>query len=309
MENLSVKALVKMLGVNEHTVRAWERRYGAIAPQRDSNGRRLYSSEDIDRIRLLTALVERGHSIGHIARLPTTQLRDMTASDKKDLPPGAKVAPLPVHRLQEPLLNALRDFDLQRLSWTLQKARFHLSPRELITELMAPAMTEVGKMVDKSEISVAQEHALSCLLRDILGEIYQSLSPYDFSSRMSAPAVGLTTREGDLHEFGIMMAAILCALNGYRVHYFGPNLPADDLCSAAHRLSLDLVIVGLSPIPSVKEVVKAPTYIRKLDQLLPKRTALWLGGRALIDMQDLKSDRKMVLLTDLDDLDMNLKKI
>src|ERR1044071_8168213 len=47
---LSIGAVVKATGVNEATLRAWERRFGFPAPEREPSGHRRYSEVDIDRV-------------------------------------------------------------------------------------------------------------------------------------------------------------------------------------------------------------------------------------------------------------------
>ena len=66
----SIKAVSQTSGVSIETLRAWERRYGIVTPQRDSNGRRSYAPEDVIRLRKLREATERGaveqvaHSVG-----------------------------------------------------------------------------------------------------------------------------------------------------------------------------------------------------------------------------------------------------
>ncbi len=72
--DLSIKAVTTLTGLNESTIRAWERRYGAVRPQRTPTGRRRYSFLDVDRLRLLAQLTESGQAIGDIAALTDREL-------------------------------------------------------------------------------------------------------------------------------------------------------------------------------------------------------------------------------------------
>ena len=65
-----------MTGIGIDTLRAWERRYGAVTPLRDDRGR-MYTEADVARLRLLSGAVEQGHSIGRLAGLSNDQLRDL----------------------------------------------------------------------------------------------------------------------------------------------------------------------------------------------------------------------------------------
>ncbi|MBL1981108.1 MerR family transcriptional regulator, partial [Klebsiella pneumoniae] len=60
----------RMAGLSVETLRVWERRYGLSETGRSARGQRLYSEEQVYRLRLLKSLVDQGHPIGAIAHLP-----------------------------------------------------------------------------------------------------------------------------------------------------------------------------------------------------------------------------------------------
>lgn len=68
-----------LTGIDPHTIRAWERRYGAITPSRSESGRRRYDDHTVERLQLLKALVDCNESIGLIAHLPDEALRERLA--------------------------------------------------------------------------------------------------------------------------------------------------------------------------------------------------------------------------------------
>jgi DNA-binding transcriptional MerR regulator len=307
MNNMNLKTVVRMLNINENTLRAWERRYNAVQPRRDGAGRRTYSAEDIERLSLLTALVESGRPISQVAVLPTNKLRKLR-EDTPTLQILQKTSE--VEAMNEPMdphlnaiLDALSKFDLDKLSQSLMKARFELSPRRMILELIVPLMREVGQRVTRSELTISQEHILSSLLRDHMGQIYQSMSPYDFHTRSSAHSIAIATREGDMHEFGIYMSSILCAVHRTKTHYFGCNMPADDLASACKELGVRTLILGLSSIPKGHELVDTTDFLKTLDSLLPESVEFWAGGCDVGKLQALTLKRRTLALATLQQLD------
>jgi DNA-binding transcriptional MerR regulator len=52
----------------------WEKRYGAVTPERTESNRRLYRAEDVERLMLLKKLTDRGHAISTIANLGLKEL-------------------------------------------------------------------------------------------------------------------------------------------------------------------------------------------------------------------------------------------
>lgn len=78
----SIGTVARLTGVSAHSLRAWDRRYGLSASQRDEAGRRVYSQADLDHLSLVKHLVDQGVKIGDIARMPSDTLRLM-AEDAK----------------------------------------------------------------------------------------------------------------------------------------------------------------------------------------------------------------------------------
>ncbi len=71
----AIGAVSRLTGISTHTLRIWERRYGAVIADRTESGRRVYSREDVEKLGLLKILVDRGFSIGQIANLDVEELR------------------------------------------------------------------------------------------------------------------------------------------------------------------------------------------------------------------------------------------
>src|SRR5512144_752315 len=65
---LRIGELSRRLGVSVHVLRAWERRYGLLHPQRSASGYRLYSQVDENRVRHMQAHLARGLSAAEAAR-------------------------------------------------------------------------------------------------------------------------------------------------------------------------------------------------------------------------------------------------
>ncbi len=71
-----MRTVAKLTNVEPHRIRFWETRYGLVMPARDESGRRLFSKEQIARIREISQLVDgHGMSLTAIRRL----LREETA--------------------------------------------------------------------------------------------------------------------------------------------------------------------------------------------------------------------------------------
>jgi DNA-binding transcriptional MerR regulator len=72
-------AAARLSGVPVETLRVWERRYAIVRPQVSPSGRKLYSADNIQRLRLIKQLVSMGNPIGSVASLPMQTLQQMLA--------------------------------------------------------------------------------------------------------------------------------------------------------------------------------------------------------------------------------------
>lgn len=72
-----IGAVSERTGLSTAVIRMWEKRYGAVTPQRTPTNRRLFSREDVERLVLMKRLTGCGHAIGQIAGLGLDQLEAM----------------------------------------------------------------------------------------------------------------------------------------------------------------------------------------------------------------------------------------
>ncbi|MEN5038058.1 MerR family transcriptional regulator [Pseudomonas sp. TWI929] len=66
---LPIGELARRTGVNPVTLRAWERRYGLLKPQRTAKGHRLYPLAQVERVEAILAWLQRGASVGQVREL------------------------------------------------------------------------------------------------------------------------------------------------------------------------------------------------------------------------------------------------
>ncbi len=306
---MNLTAVIRLVGINEHTLRAWERRYGAVTPERDSQGRRFYSPKEVEKIKLLWALVNEGYSIGLIANSSNQKLKTMLAgslSPQLIEPKSLKEESTLAHKFLASIISSLEKFNLEGVHHNLQRARFDLSIKEIVIDLIVPLVKEVGRMGELDKLNISQEHLLSSLLRDYLGNIHQSLSPYDFAARNNFKRVVLTTREGDLHEFNILMASILSNVYQFQTYYMGTNMPVGDLVQTCLRFKPNFLILGFTPLPSNREIISPNEYLKRLDKLLPRSVTFCVGGPLDLAACNISQDREIKSITGLADLDQYL---
>jgi MerR family transcriptional regulator, light-induced transcriptional regulator len=266
-----IRAVSRLTGLCPDTIRAWERRYGAIIPVRKGLSR-VFSQEQIHRLMLLREVIGRGHSIGQIASMTDDQLRELlsrnAAMGKSSLGRFAPSGPEPP--LLVPILQAVDSFSPASANEEITRLSLLLPMPELIHQVILPLMRIVGERWHRGTWGISQEHLISALLRNLMGTLIRMNQP-----RTAAPMVLATTPSGELHEFGALASAVLASSLGMEVIYLGPDLPAMDLVFAAERCSPDVVILGLTNPQPQKATLEDLVWIANR---LPPGIELWLGG-------------------------------
>lgn len=73
MAYYSIGEVAERCGINPVTLRAWQRRYGLLKPQRSEGGHRQFDEEDILRIEEIKRLMKSGVSVGKVKALLGTE--------------------------------------------------------------------------------------------------------------------------------------------------------------------------------------------------------------------------------------------
>jgi DNA-binding transcriptional MerR regulator len=311
IQKFSIKTTARMVDMNSHTIRAWERRYKALDPDRnEANNRRQYSQRDVERLSLLARLVRQGHQISHIAGLSNDILETMLMSEPGD----AKIAAPPVEQLiLGRCIAALEKYELVLIQAELEAARNLISAEHFLTQIAVPLLRDVGARVYNGTFSIAQEHALSSILRAQLMQTLFNLRnaiavrAFTRKDQEHGLSICLATRDGDLHEFGILASAILVANEGHVPHYFGPNLPSAALADAARAVNADVVIVGNTPSAEPFGEQRQETYARDLQNKISSSCQIWWGGVCTIKNPELLG--RVLQIHTLESLKENLRSV
>ena len=268
-----IQAVAERTGLTPHVIRAWERRYRAIEPERSAGKHRLYSEEEIERIGMLHRAVRTGHSIGKIAKLTTDELRALIAQHPAVSRSAAfHGADDPAATFRDESLAAIARFDGPGLQGVLGRSLIKFGHMGLLRLIIAPLAEEIGERWRSGALTPAHEHFFTASVKVFLGDLTRQ-----FSIPASAPCIIVTTPAGQLHELGAIMAAATAANLGWRPIYLGPNLPAHDIAGAALRN--EAAAVALS-IVYPEDDPHLAVELGDLARLLPAGTRILAGGRA-----------------------------
>jgi len=128
---LPIREVARQTGVNAVTLRAWERRYGLIVPQRTPKGHRLFSAEHVQRIHTILTWLNRG--------VPVSQVKNLIDSAHTDEPPVENEW----HSRRQNLLQAISELAERRVDDAFNQAMALYPPRTLCEQLLLPLLKEL----------------------------------------------------------------------------------------------------------------------------------------------------------------------
>jgi MerR family transcriptional regulator, light-induced transcriptional regulator len=219
--------LSRRVGESPELLRAWETRYGLVAPERTPGGLRLYSDEDERRVRLMRHHIDAGLSASEAARL--AKLAD-------DPQPG-----VPSTTLAEIEITLERSFDAldePAAQAALDRLFMACGLRQALDEVILPLLHRLGARWAAAQVSVAQEHFAS----NIIGGRLRALAR-GWGHGVGPRAI-LAAPPGELHELGLLCFGLALRERGWRITYLGADSPLADITDALDGLSPVIVVLA-----------------------------------------------------------------
>lgn len=214
----SIKDLENLSDVKAHTIRVWEQRYGALAPERSSGNQRVYSTESLKRLLNLVYLTEGGHKISKIAELPKSDLEALVnekiTSDKS------------VYYINDQLKVAILTFDEEALNNIIDEAVDKLGMEIAYTEVVFPILKKVGELWQSSQITPAHEHFVANVIKH---KLLLSIAQVPKNYRQLGPVFILFLPDHELHEIGLLYINLYLLLRGAKTIYLGQSTPVENL--------------------------------------------------------------------------------
>jgi MerR family transcriptional regulator, light-induced transcriptional regulator len=216
----TIKQASRLTGVSEASLRAWERRYGVVVPQRNESGYRLYDEVALAAFSTMRRLVEDGWSPAEAARavasgtVPTVlkSVERPETSNTEDQPSAATNMQL--------FLSSAARMDTAGIEESLD-AGFALGSFEHVVDTwLFPTLEALGEGWARGKIDVAGEHAASHAVHRRLSAAFEAAG-----SRSRGPSVVVGLPPGSQHDLGALAFATAIRRRGLDVLYLGANVP------------------------------------------------------------------------------------
>lgn len=295
-----IQLAAKRAGLTPFLIRAWEKRYDAVSPDRTDTNRRLYSEDEIERLRLLGVLTRGGHRIGDIARLPTSSLAQLSTELSAPVA-SPSLSNFSAQGALEEAIAAIADMNAAELDAIAARSAVALGQHGLLERFISPLARRIGELWTEGTMSAAHEHLATDVLREFLLRGTRASS-----TGANAPAILITTPTGQLHELGAAITAAAASDLGWRIVYLGPNLPAVDIAHAAVKHSVRAVALSIVYPADDGELAADLTLLRRL---LPKDKPLIMGGAAASAYKDLVPVEGVFVMDNLSEFSRHLTRL
>jgi MerR family transcriptional regulator, light-induced transcriptional regulator len=226
---LRIGELARRTGTSPELLRAWEQRYGVLSPSRSTGGFRLYSDEDVARVRRIRSLIADGLSAAEAAS------RVLTLQESGEPP----AAPVPADA-RDDLEAALDAMDGHRAHLAFDRLLSALSVETVLGDVLLPYLRRLGERWASGEITVAQEHFASNLIR---GRLLGLGREWDVGL---GPSVVLACPPGEAHDLGLIIFGIAIGERGWRVIFLGADTPFETLEEVVRTFEPAMVVMSVS---------------------------------------------------------------
>jgi DNA-binding transcriptional MerR regulator len=262
VRDVPIREVSRLTGVKSMTLRAWERRYGLLNPKRTRTGHRLYSPDDIQRVRDIQSWLLRGLAVG--------QVRDVLAAGVAEDNPIAE--PSSEADVWRELLCRLHEL-LARLDHaglaSLLRELNGLYPLPLIADnLLAPMLDTLHLQREYGATT-----RLALLDRTVLEHLYFGQN----RQRQSASGARLLIVKSSAEESDILPLALSYSLleKNFRAQFLG-HIPAAEVVFAAEKMHAQGLVVYGDSAAQVPQLQKQLEAWRGLLQI-----PFFLGGRVI----------------------------
>ncbi|MER3411414.1 MAG: hypothetical protein C4305_03230 [Thermoleophilia bacterium] len=242
--------LSRRTGISPELLRAWERRYGLLRPARTPGGLRLYSQEDLERVQAMQQYLAEGLAAAQAAALALAAPQPELGS-----PPLDPVV------VQHELAEALETFDESRAQAVLDRLFAFGTVNAVLKGVILPYLRDLGERWERGQITVAQEHFASNIMRERLLGLARGWG------RGGGPIALLACLPQEQHELGLIAFGLALRSQGWRIAYLGSDTPLDTLERAVQAVQPAIIVVSATlqdRIPPVASELEALARARRV---------------------------------------------
>jgi len=235
---LPIREIARLTGVNPVTLRAWERRYGLVIPQRTSKGHRLYSSDQVQRIQTILSWLNRGVAVSQV--LPLLD---------NGPPPSTQQGTDDWKTLSALLTNCIARLAERQLDQQFNQAMALYPASTLCEQLLLPLLSELEVRWQVHPCARVEQAFFHSWLRSKLG-----LRVYHNNRQLNGAPALLVSVGGQFFDPYLWLCAWLVSDGGCPVEVLDLPLHGRDLALAADRLNAAALLLSVNQVADCEQL-------------------------------------------------------
>jgi MerR family transcriptional regulator, light-induced transcriptional regulator len=252
-------------------------REGLVEPHRTPGGHRLFSEKHINQIR----------------RIKEWQRERLSLAEIRERLEAANA--LPDHaELGHTFVELASSGDAPKARRTILSAYEAGMPfSEIYDDVLRPALYEVGQRWVNGELTIVQEHEITAIVRDLIGE----LSSHTQRPDEPAEIILAACVAGETHDLGLRMVSHLLETEGHVVHFLGANVPPDSILDGIRMRNATAVLLSTTIAANVPALRRTLELIKNLPN--DERPRVIVGGQVLETYEEELRAYGAELITDM----------
>ena len=227
MSKYKISDLEKLSGVKSHTIRIWEQRYKVLTPLRTETNIRYYDDEQLRKLLNVVSLMKSGVKISTIGKLTDEEINIKILALANTGGIGVKE-----ETLINQMVSAGLSYDEAAFEKTFSNSILSFGLMNAYQKVFYPMLIKIGLLWSTTELSPAQEHFLSNLIKQKIFAAIDALAPPSDQSENWL----LFLPEGEQHDLGLLIANYGLRAKGKKVIYLGANVPIENLYLVAEQV-------------------------------------------------------------------------
>ena len=157
-DTITIGELSRLTGITTHTIRIWEKRYGAPEAIRLPSGHRRYRKDEVTRLRAIAKALDSGYRASKVVTGTLEELHQLLGLSNPEETVTPNLAP---DRIIFDWMNHVKDFDNETLVNDFHKTWNDVGPKDFVSDYASKFIQNIETGWQLKEISVAQEHFAS----------------------------------------------------------------------------------------------------------------------------------------------------
>ena len=283
MRLYQITELEQLTGIKAHTIRIWEKRYNLIEPDRTSTNYRRYSDDQVKKLLNVCTLLANGYKISKIAGLSEKdfhlKILESKTSEKEDVICSTFI---------NDLLSAMIEFDEQKFENAYSAVINRFGLYEAMLNVFYPLLNKIGLLWSISDVSPAQEHFASCLIKR---KIMSAIDGLPFAKGRKRKFLLLLV-PGEMHDISLLFANYIIRSKGHETIYLGQDVPYENISLVLKQTNPNYILTFFTIPQNPKDVY---SDIKKNLQLGENTKLLVCGQSDITNHLKNKLDANVVI--------------